>query len=64
MHGLRMFDSSYIKNKYESQLSKYKEINQSIFDENENYTRNVESWPHRECLEKVKERYEKVIIKF
>jgi tryptophan halogenase len=64
MHGLRMFDSSYIKNKYESQLSKYKEINQAIFDENESYTRNVESWPHRECLEKVKERYEKVIIKF
>ena len=64
MHGLRMFDTASIKDKYDRQMKKYYEINQDIFDENDQYSKTVESWPHRECLEKIKERYEKIEFKF
>jgi len=64
MHGLRMFNTEKIKEKYESQMHKYIEINNEIMRENTQYTDNVETWPHRVCLEKIKERYESLQYKF
>jgi len=64
MHGLRLFDQERIKQKYDSHLSsRYDDIvNRNMID-NVRYTNSVASFPHRQALEMIKERYDTVSIK-
>ena len=64
MHGLRLFDQERLKEKYDAHMSKRYDpiVNQLLFDDIE-YTKRVPSWPHREALEIIKERYDSISVK-
>lgn len=65
MHGLRLFNTEKIKQKYDQHMrTKYDPIVQKLFDENDHYTKNVESFTHRQALERVKQRYDNIKHQF
>jgi len=65
MLGLRMFNNENIKQKYEKHLSKYKDTSLSIIQESKNIENlPIETFSHREAINILKERYERVEYKF
>ncbi len=64
MHGLRLFNTEKIKQKYNEHMKeKYDTVVEGLFKENDHFTKNVESFPHRVALERIKERYDTVSVK-
>lgn len=65
MLGLRMFNTDKVKQKYEKHLSKYNDISLSYINESKNIDNiPVETFSHREAINILRERYEKIEYKF
>ena len=65
MHGLHLFNTEKIKRKYNHFMATgHDKLVQNLMEENDFYTTNVESFPHREALERIKQRFTNVVHKF
>lgn len=63
MHGLRLFNIERLKEKYNTHMSKiYTPIVNNIMEEDKEFVRNRESFPHRIALNMIKERYNEIKI--
>ncbi len=64
MHGLRMFDHTAIKEKYEKHLGKYTDLSKhNIADAKQTENLKVEVFTHREAINRLKERYDELTYK-
>lgn len=64
MHGLRMFDSEKLKERYNYHLQHYSPESDRIIKENDHYCNEVETFTHRQAINILKERFHETKYQF